>query len=63
MKFKLEIKMDNAAFEDPAELADILRRIAAKFAMAGEWEVIPKGEPQRVMDSNGNTVGEWKVSK
>lgn len=52
MKFRCDIDMQNAAFENPEELISIL------------WEqVIKKIEENntgnRVRDSNGNAVGQW----
>jgi hypothetical protein len=57
MKAKIEIQMDNAAFEDngPAsELAHILRDLAKH---------IENGDTERaLMDSNGNRVGRFEVT-
>lgn len=55
MTAKITITMDNAAFEDePAsELARILRDLA-KHIEAGDTE-------RRLMDSNGNHVGTFKI--
>jgi hypothetical protein len=51
-KFQIDFKVDNAAFEDnPEEVQDILMKIVKKLR---------HGESGgRVIDSNGNTVGEW----
>jgi len=55
MKFSLEINMDNAAFKDnQEELPDILYLLANTLSI-----VSPKEGNLR--DSNGNTVGEWKI--
>lgn len=55
MKFSLEINMDNAAFkENQEELPDILYLLANTLSI-----VSPKEGNLR--DSNGNTVGEWKI--
>lgn len=59
MTFTLKIKMDNAAFQ-PApglELAAILRGLAVNVEEAGP------GEDGPIIDVNGNTCGEWKISK
>lgn len=55
MKLKLELEMDNAAFDDDpdAEVWDILRKASEKVLHHG----IPVDAKYRLMDSNGNTVG------
>jgi hypothetical protein len=58
MTAKITVEMDNAAFEDngPAtELARILRDLA-KHIEAGDTE-------RRLMDSNGNHVGNFSISE
>lgn len=63
MKFTLKIDMGNAAFEDAGngiELARILREAAQKLYDMGE---VVRGETDRLRDINGNTVGEWKVTR
>lgn len=55
MKFTLKIKMDNAAFED-ALLLELKQRIE-RIAIA-----VGYGHTNgRVIDSNGNLVGDWKI--
>ena len=57
--FQLNISTNNAAFEDPGgelELARILRDAASSLE-AGDWS---PGEPKRIRDINGNTVGTWQ---
>jgi len=53
--FKLKFETDNAAFDDPNwETHRILKHIA---------DVVLKGETSgKVMDSNGNSIGEWSLS-
>ena len=55
MKITIDIKTDNAAFQDSdTELYDILGRIAM---------AVQDGERSgNLMDSNGNTVGKFKVT-
>ena len=54
MRAKIEVAMDNAAFDEPAtELARILRDLA-KHVENGEHD-------RRLMDSNGNHVGNFKI--
>lgn len=61
MRFKLEIDMGNAAFEDgPHELARILSELAARLEGRG---VDRPGDSGGLMDFNGNKVGTWKVTR
>ena len=56
--FKLEIEMENAAFE-PApgeELSRILNALAVR--LAGMDGLADEGS---IMDVNGNSVGKWEV--
>lgn len=48
--------MDNSAFEydDEIELGSIFKKVAAQ--VGDGWRAAP------CMDSNGNKVGEWKVT-
>jgi len=55
MKLKLEIDMDNSAFEEPGEIQNIIEQLAQKLAGASQ------GEHGSVRDSNGNTVGSWSI--
>jgi hypothetical protein len=61
MKLKLEIKMDNAAFEDHpgSEVARILR----DFADTIEEVPMPVGSSESLRDINGNTVGQAKITR
>lgn len=55
MKAAITVRMDNAAFEEPAtELARILRDLA-KHVENGD-------DSRRLMDRNGNHVGEFKIT-
>jgi hypothetical protein len=56
MKLRVTITMDNAAFEDAPgyELARILRELAGKLDGYGA----AKDTTIRLMDANGNTVGQ-----
>lgn len=56
MEFTLKINMDNAAFEDQGiELSRILHKLAKKT----EDMIIEEGG--KIMDINGNSVGEWFI--
>lgn len=56
MKFRMEIDCGNAAFEDPQELARILRSVADSPDIASMG---CRTEGVKLRDLNGNTVGEW----
>ena len=63
MKLKIEIVMDNAAF-DPApsvEVGRILHALADEAAIGHMFDEI--GDRMAIMDSNGNRVGEAKVTR
>ena len=63
MKLKIEITMDNAAFEDGegngAESARILERLAKEI---NDYTLHP-GPGGDLRDINGNKVGTWKVTR
>jgi hypothetical protein len=61
MKLKLEIEMDNAAFEDQqgAEVARILHKLADQL----DGNVWLGGLSTRLIDFNGNVVGVAKTTK
>lgn len=62
MKFKLEIKCDNAAFDGEhraLEIARILEDAASKV----ECDGANVGDSWKLFDINGNRVGEAKVTK
>lgn len=56
MQFKLKIKLGNAAMTDPADVAAALEETAAKLRDEGF-------EDGNIRDINGNTVGDWKVTR
>jgi len=58
MKFKLEIKMDNAAFEDGADGMFEIARILADLAA----DLRNGSAASTVMDANGNSVGRYIVT-
>jgi hypothetical protein len=59
VKFSAHIKMDNAAFDDPEELARVLRRIADEVTTGVGRQSV--GD-YPVRDINGNSVGTWSIS-
>ena len=54
--FKLTLEMNNAAFVDSGE-ANELARILRELADRIEQDGLDSGEPIRLRDVNGNTVG------
>lgn len=62
-KFTLEIRMDNAAFEeaDGYEGKEVAR-ILEKLAKLLDGVPLSKGFYNTLFDINGNRVGEWKVT-
>lgn len=61
MKLKIEIKTDNAAFEDcpGMEIASILNQVIESLGDG----VINTGDGANLFDSNGNTVGSWEIKE
>jgi hypothetical protein len=70
MTFTLTIDLGNDAMQAPEDVAAALRRVAREVDCWAEWP-IDDGEPATiadnmnttVRDANGNTVGEWAVSR
>lgn len=58
--FWLYLELDNAAFDDPQELARILRKVADSPDIASNCRAITY-VPLR--DINGNTVGSWEIDE
>ena len=58
MKLKLEINLDNAAFEESPDLeaANILSDLARRIREHGTASLSPT-----LRDTNGNTVGSWEI--
>lgn len=63
MKLKIEITMDNAAFEECS--GDEVARILEQFAAGCKGQLLMAGEQSTVglYDVNGNRVGEAKVTR
>jgi len=57
MNLKININLDNAAFEDEGEISRILRKLADKISYDGR---IDGG---KIMDVNGNSVGTWEITE
>ena len=64
MKVKITIQADNAAFADNgyAEVKWILGELARKAELSSTLPLV-KGDHLAVYDSNGNRVGELRVSR
>jgi len=58
MTIKIEVRMDNAAFDDLGELARILRGLADHV----DGRVWNDEHGSTLKDANGNTVGTWAVT-
>lgn len=60
--FTLTIRLDNAAFDDDesSEVARILTQLAAHLRSAPELDY---AHSRRLMDINGNVVGEVRVER
>ena len=61
MKCKIEIEMDNAAFEDYGH-AQELRNILEKLILKLEMSEIEPGLFFSAFDTNGNRVGKLEIS-
>ena len=61
MKVKIEIRCDNAAFEEPNGIE--LARIFKGLADAVIDDHVTKDFGKRIVDLNGNVVGEMKVTR
>lgn len=57
MRFVITFSCDNAAFDDPAEAARILRNIADQ----SENTPLAHGAGRPIFDINGNRIGEWII--
>lgn len=54
--FTLTITLGNDAMQTREDISGALRNVAAML----EWDVTTGGP---IRDANGNTVGEWKVTR
>jgi hypothetical protein len=59
MKFSLTIELGNDAMQNASDVARALRKLAGKIDLR-EFDKIDGG---KIMDVNGNSVGEWEVSE
>jgi hypothetical protein len=56
--FELKINLGNEAMQCPSDVAEALRKLAKKLDGVDDFALTDGG---KVMDSNGNSVGEWSV--
>lgn len=62
MELSISMKLDNAAMTEDEEgitpdgraVADVLRKLAGMFE-----DGVPMGTSRRIMDANGNQIGQW----
>lgn len=59
MKLKLEISLDNAAFDGAN--GDEIARILEHVATVWRGEQMEAGESMRLVDENGNRVGQAEI--
>lgn len=57
MELVIKIRMDNAAFEDPMEVARILKDVIAS------WYGLFPGVIRPLRDSNGNAIGSATIEE
>ncbi len=57
MKITIDIKTDNAAFEEYGEVKRILRDMVDRMD-----DIVRPGDGGNLRDINGNTVGKFKVT-
>jgi hypothetical protein len=63
MKFRLQVAMDNAAFEDQGELPRILHDLARHYESVDPGCEQLHGASRRLCDINGNHVGNATITK
>jgi len=61
MKFVLEIEMGNDAVQTPRDVAFVLKRAAVSVSRVEDWHESYK--EARILDANGNTIGQWEIRK
>lgn len=59
MLLKIELALDNAAFDDAAEIERVLRVVARD---AGNVPLRTETEVRKVRDLNGNSVCRWEIT-
>jgi len=56
--FELKISLGNEAMQCPNDVAEALRKLAKKLDAVDDFALTDGG---KIMDANGNSVGEWSV--
>ena len=59
MTFRLKIELGNDAMQNGHDIATALRTVIAQLDLYGDVTAISSN----IRDLNGNTVGDWKVSR
>lgn len=59
--FKLDIQLGNEAMTSGEDIARALRSVAEKLEDYGAISFGESGPVSRIMDLNGNTVGNWVI--
>lgn len=62
MEFKLTITLGNAEMQSGDNVADALRETARKLANRFDGMTLPADVDGKIIDANGNIVGNWEVS-
>ena len=66
MNFKLKIEMGNDAMQEVGHVEDALTELVESGKLRREVTGLGKmkvGSTGKIRDANGNTVGEWKVTR
>lgn len=66
LKFTLSIELGNDAMQTPGDIAEALRKVAAHLTNPGNWEQGPVETTSGsicIMDTNGNGVGQFRVTQ
>jgi len=61
MKFKVEIKLGNAAMLTGEDVAQALAEVADKLHQS--YDDLRIGDGRLIFDYNGNDVGSWEVTR
>lgn len=59
MTFTLTIELGNDAMRSTRDIARTLREVADRISP--NWRITPQAESHKIMDANGNSVGQWEV--
>lgn len=62
VKFKLEVELGNEAMQNLSDVASALERVAERLHEMKMFNLSSNGLRGKIMDQNGNSVGNWEVS-